>query len=259
MRRSWLALVLFGSLLPAACGPGQVAVVAEIDVPDPEVEGAMTTRPIADTEIQVLPFNRDAVFDSLTDAFGSPEPAIPPDLLAAQEEISEAQRVWRAAEAAWGAGRDRLQRITDEMEGLNRGEARYNQLYQEFQDVDLQVARAERTKDQAFEAFTDLQEGYIQRADSMRLVRDQWADDAFADAFDIFAMKLRESGREIVVDTTNAEGAALMDVPPGQWWVYARYELPFSELYWNIPVTVERGDPLQVRLTRETAEIRPKL
>jgi len=259
MRRSWLFLILIGPLFSAACGPGQVAVTAEIDVPDPDAEGVMVTRPIADAVIQLIPFDRDKVFDSLATAFGTPEPEVPPDLLAAQEEIAAAQAEWNAAEATWGNGRERLQEINAEMEPLNQAEARYNILYREFQDVEVQVARAERVKEQAFRRFTDLQGGYIQQADSMSYIRDQWADEAFDSAFDVFLVKLREVGEEIVVDTTDAQGYALIEVPPGEWWVHAYYEQAYSELYWNISITVERGDPAQVRLTRETAKIRPIL
>ncbi len=259
MRRSWLFLILIGPLFSAACGPGQVAVTAEIDVPDPDAEGVMVTRPIADAVIQLIPFDRDKVFDSLATAFGTPEPEVPPDLLAAQEEIAAAQAEWNAAEATWGNGRERLQEINAEMEPLNQAEARYNILYREFQDVEVQVARAERVKEQAFRRFTDLQGGYIQQADSMSYIRDQWADEAFDSAFDVFLVKLREVGEEIVVDTTDTQGYALIEVPPGEWWVHAYYEQAYSELYWNISITVERGDPAQVRLTRETAKIRPIL
>lgn len=258
MRRSWLTSVLFGAFFVTACGPGEVSVTAEVEVPNPEGEG-MVARPIADTEVQVIPFDRDLVFDSLAQAYGSPEPAIPADLLAAQEEIAAAQEEWQAAEARWSTLRDQLQQINEQMQGLSQAEARYVQLYREWQDLDSQLSRVERQKDSAFQRFTELQQGYIQRADSMRLIREQWSDDAFADAFDIFAQKMEEMGREIVVDTTDAEGHALMAVPTGQWWVHARYELPFSELYWNIPITVERGDPVPVRLTPETAQVRPKL
>jgi hypothetical protein len=258
MRRSWLVLVLLGSLIPVACGPGQVVVTAEIEVPDPEGEGTVI-RPVSDTEVQLLPFDRDAVFDSLAADFGVPEPPIPEELLAAQDSIAVAQEVWRAAEARWGALRDRLQQVTDEMEGLSRGEARYVALYREFQDGESQLARVEREKDQAFERMTALQEGIIRQADSVRIKREEWGDEAFASAWDIFAVKMDETGRDMVADTTDASGIAMVDVPPGEWWVHARYELPFQELYWNIPVTVVRGDPLEVRLTRETAQVRPKL
>jgi hypothetical protein len=258
MRRSWLALVFSGPLLAAACGPGQVSVIAEIEIPDPEGEGTVI-RPLSGKEVQILPFDRDAVFDSLSAAFGTPEPPIPADLLAAQEQIAAAQEEWQEAEARWASGRDRLQRIAEEMEGLSRAQARYVELYQEFQDVEGQVTRAERVKDQSFRTYTDLYEGYIQRADSMRLVREGWEDEAFAEAGEVFLAKLRAAGREMVVDTTDASGRALVAVPPGRWWVHARHELPMSELYWNLLITVERGDPLEVFLTRETAQIRPRL
>jgi hypothetical protein len=259
MRRSWLFLILIAPLFSAACGPGHVAVTAEIDVPDPEAEGQTVARAVADAEIQVIPFDRDAVFDSLTGAFSTPEPSIPANILAAQAEIAAAQGEWNAAEVTWGNGRARLLEITEAMEPLNQAEARYITLYREFQDVEAQVARAERVKDQAFRTFTDLQEGYLQQRDSMRIIREQWADEAYASAFDVFALKLQESGQDIVMDTTDTQGYALIDVPPGLWWVHAYYEEAYSELYWNLPITVERGDPVQVRLTRATAEIRPIL
>lgn len=259
MRRSWFSLILLAPLF-VACGPGQVEVTAEIEVPDPENVGAMVVRPLADLEVQVIPFDRDAVFDSLTAAAPTPEPPIPADLLAAQEEIAAAQAEWTAAEAAWGRGRERQQEILDEMEPLNPAEARYIVLYQEFQDADVQVTRAERIKDQAFDRFDDLQTGYITRRDSMRFILDDWADQAYANTFEIFTIKAKESGQEMLADTTNAEGYALIDVPPGEWWINAFFGETYSELYWNIgPITVVRGDPIQILLTRETAQVRPIL
>ncbi len=257
MKSRWLFLTLVGSLVVAACGPGQLAVTAEIDVPDPETEGATIARPIADLEVQLIPFDRDAVFDSLEAAFSTPEPEIPSDLLAAQQEIEAAEAEWQAAEATWGAGRDRLLALTEEMEPLSPAEGRYAVLFREFQDWEARVAAAQRTKDRAFQRFTELQEGYIQRRDSMRIILDQWADEAFADVLDVFATKAQEAGQDFIVDTTDAQGYALIDAPPGNWWVYAYYEQAYSELYWNLPITVERGDPLQVRLNAGTAVERP--
>jgi hypothetical protein len=257
MKSRWLFLTLIGFLGVAGCGPGQVAVTAEIDVPDPETEGATVTRPLADLEIQLIPFDRDAVFDSLESSFPTPEPEVPADLLAAQQEIEAAEAEWQAAEATWGAGRDRLLALTEEMEPLNPAEGRYAVLFREFQDWEGRVATAERTKDRAFQRFTELQEGYIQRRDSMRIVLDQWADEAFASYFEISEAKQQEAGLDIIYDTTDAQGYALIDVPPGNWWVYTFYEKAYSELYWNRPITVERGDPLQVRLNAETAVERP--
>ena len=61
-------------------------------------------------------------------------------------------------------------------------------------------------------------------------------------------------------DTTDASGIADgFEAKAGDYWVTARYELPYTELYWNVPITVVRGDPIQVRLTRENATSRVKL
>ncbi len=258
MRLSWTTLALASLVVLAGCKPGQIVVTAEIDAQDPET-GETVTRPIADLEIEVLPFDRDLVFDSLEAAFGIPEPEIPEDLLRKQEEVAAAQAEWRQAEAEWSALRDRLKQITEDMKGLSRGEARYVALYREFQDGEQRLARVERRRDEAFRRFTDLQEGMIRQADSVRMARESWADEAFADVPEVFLQKLREVGREILYDTTDAEGMAVITVEPGQWWIHARYELPFQELYWNIPITAERGKPVEIRLTRETAEVRPRL
>ena len=258
MSRSWLVLTMISSVFVTACGPGTVAVTAEIEVPNPDAEGTVTA-PLADTEVQFAPFDRDVIFDSLVGAFSSPEPAIPADLLAAQEEIAAADAQWRAAEATWASGRDRLIQITQEMEGLSPAESRYLELYREFQDLDGRVNRAERQKDSAFDTYTGLQEGYILRRDSMRIIKEEWADQAFAPYFQVVQAKLTAAGLEMILDTTDAQGYVLVDVPPGDWWIHARYEEAYSELYWNIPITVVRGDPQSVALTRETAQVRPIL
>jgi hypothetical protein len=62
---------------------------------------------------------------------------------------------------------------------------------------------------------------------------------------------------EMIFDTTDSEGYVLVELPPGNWWVHTRYEEAYSELYWNEPITVERGDPLLLTLNRSNAETRP--
>ena len=96
----------------------------------------------------------------------------------------------------------------------------------------------------------------------MRIVRENWADSAFADVDDVLAAKLRASGLQEATDTTDASGVANGDqfkVPPGKYWVTARYELPYTELYWNVPIEVKRGEPNEIKLTRENAKERVKL
>jgi hypothetical protein len=145
------------------------------------------------------------------------------------------------------------------MEELNRGERRYRELFREFSDQEARLANVERQRDRAFRTFTDLQEGIIARQDSVRFLRETWADDAYASAFDVFELKVQESGMDIVMDTTDASGLANLDLPPGKWWVHARQELPMQVLYWNIPVTIVRGEPIEVILNRDNAQLRPNM
>jgi chaperonin cofactor prefoldin len=238
-------------LVTAACGPGEVVVTMEIETANPEGEGT-TMRALSDIEVQLLPYDRDQVFDSLSEAFGTPEPAIPPELEAARDEVQQAQQEWDALQRRWNTLRDTLQTITSEMEQYSRGEATYVTLFREFQDFDSELGTVERQMNAAFERFDELQRGTIRASDSIRILQDSWADDAFADVGEVFLAKQRASGLDLAVDGN-------LRVAPGQYWVHARYELPYTELYWNVPITVERGEPVLVRLTRENALERPAL
>jgi hypothetical protein len=258
MRRGTTLLAALSLLAFAACGPAQAVVLAELDQEDPDT-GASVTRPIADLSLLFLPYDRDQIFDSLTAAYGTPEPAIPAELLEAQGRIAALQEEWRLSEVAWGSGRDRLQEINRELEGLPRGGGQYRLLFAEFQEQETRVTAAERTKNSAFARFTALQDSILQQAGEIRVVRDNWADEAYKDFSAIQLAKIREAKRQPVGDTTDASGLATVSLPAGTWWVYARYDLPYSELYWNVRVEVQKGDPVQIPLNRANAQIRPKL
>jgi len=259
MRRS-LPFALSLMLAAAACGPAEVVVTMEIDVPNPDGEG-MVQRQLSDVEVQLIPFDRDVVFDSLISAYGTPEPAVPQELLDARNEVQAAQEAWDVANRRWATIRDTLQKLNDAMEPLARGEARYVALFREWQDWDSQYGAAEREVERTFAIFDSLQQGTIRASDSVRILRDNWADDAFSDIGTVFSLKQRESALDWVVDTTDASGVARGNllVKPGSYWVHARYELPYTELYWNVPITVEGGEPMTVTLTRANAQERIKL
>jgi len=252
-------LATMGLVALAACSPGSAVVTAELDVPDPEVEGGTVTRALGDMPVELLPYDRDAIFDSLGAAYGTPEPPIPDSLLAAQAAVAQAQEEWRTAEAEWNTLRDQLQTISTEMETLSRDGARYRLLFNDFQDGDARLRQVERAMNSAFARFTELQQGTISELERVRLLKEEWADEAFAAVNQVIEVKLAITGLEPVTDTTNAAGMVTIEAAPGSYWVHARHELPFNELYWNLPVTLVGGEPVEVRLTRETAVVRPKL
>lgn len=238
------------ALALTACGPTVVTIIADLG------EGA-DSQPLAAVQVELLPFDRDQVFDSLEAAASRPEPEIPPELVAAQAEIAQARTEWRDSENRWAILRDTLQQLTEELEELDPGMRLYNTLFLQWEDFNLEYEDAERNKDVAFERFTDLQGAVIGRMDSINFLRDDWAAEAFAEVDVVFSGKVDMSGLDVVTDTTETGGYVQVSVAPGDYWVHARYELPTEELYWNVPITVVRGEPLEVRLTRANAESRP--
>ena len=155
------------SLALAACGPAEADITAELAVDGPD--GGSVNRPLADLEIQLLPFDRDQIFDSLTQASPTPEPEIPADILEAQQEVADAQRAWRETEDRWNTLRDTLQALNRTLESLNRGESRYRQVFTEWSDLDRQYQSVERQVQGAFENFETLQAATIERVDSIQV------------------------------------------------------------------------------------------
>ena len=258
MRRRFLPFAMTLLVAAGACGPAELVVTMEIDMDNPDGEG-MVVRALGDLEVQLLPYNRDAIFDSLEAAFPTPEPEIPAELLSARDQVAQAQQRWQAATTRWNTLRDTLQTITTTMEQYNRGESRYVALFNEFRDFDAQLGRVEGDMESAFAEFDELQRGTIRQSDSVRIEQDNWADDAFVDFGTVATEALRTSGLDVVVDTTDASGISRIEAAPGTYWVHARYELPYTELYWNVEVTLDRAAPVELRLTRENALVRIKL
>jgi hypothetical protein len=255
MRNGTLFLALVGTIASVACGPTEVTITAQM-----EVAGAEGTelRPLSELEIQLLPYDRDAIFDSLAGEAATPEPEIPPDLLEAQNRVAEAQAEWQSRESEWSLLREDLLNLTTEMERLNPAEGQYRVMFMEFDEKEQRLAQVERQRDAAFEEFTSIQGSMIEQADQVRMLQEMWGDEAFAD-FGLVAQAMTQmSGLDPVVDTTDASGSVLVGAPAGQYWVYARWERSFDELYWNVPLTVE-DDPITFTLDDGNAQVRPIL
>ena len=248
-RRIGFGLGLIATLALGACGQGQVVVVVELE----DGDGGEATL-LEDVEVRLLPYDRDRVFDSLSQAASEPEPQIPPELLAARDEIAEAQREWSEAENEVGILRDTIAKLNDQLAQLDRAMNEYDRIFREVDPMHDQLEQRERDRDALFERFNDLQTANIEQIRTIRIERDNWADQAYRDVGDVIDALVELSGLEQHWDTTGVEGATrIEDVAPGQYWVYARYELPYDELYWNVQITVERGDPIVVRLNRANA------
>ena len=254
MKRLTGILAVFGGASLSACGGGEVIVLAQL-----EGEGG---EPVAIQELPVraLPFDRDIVFDSIDAAAATPQPPIPDSLLTLQGEIAEANSTWQTTQLRWNTARDTLRTISDRLRSLNRGSAEYTLLFRTFGQMEAQERATRQQMDAAFQRFNDLQNRYATMSGQVRVARANWADETYVSVDSIFAVRLEALDREEATDTTDASGVARFEsLAPGEWWIVAHYDLPYEELYWNLPVTVERGDPIQVILNRANAEKRPKL
>lgn len=261
MKRSLFSLATGLAIALSACSPAQVVVTGEIEQEDPtSEEGTMRTVPLSNMVVELIPFDRDVVFDSLTEAAATPEPEIPEELREAQVAIQEAQERWQNLEARWNTLRDTLQTINEELAQYSRGEARYVALFREWEPLNQEYERVDRQVSQAFEEFSQLQEESFAQLEEVRIQRENWAEEAYADILTIFEERMDEVGREIMVDTTSADGVAVFeDVPEGEWWVHARWQLPTVELYWNEQLQVPAGEITEIMLDRAKAEERTTL
>jgi hypothetical protein len=252
-----LLATISGASFLAACGDAELIVHAQQMEATDGASGEV--KAVKDLPIRLVPYDRDVLFDSLQAAHPVPQPAIPDTLLAMREAMAAAQAEWNEAERRWGIVRDSLATISKALEGMSRAGGEYRLLFRDFQDLEPQESALRRQSDAAFQRFTNLQSQVVAQSEEIRILREQWEDEAFESVDQLIYARLKELGRQELADTTTAAGVAQFKAQPGKWWVTARYELPYQELYWNIPVDIERGTPTEIRLTRENALVRPKL
>jgi hypothetical protein len=253
MNRVVLSCVAACAAVLTACGGAEVIVQGQVEGPDGQ--------PVAlrQLPVQALPYDRDVLFDSLASAYAEPEPQIPAELMALRDSIAQARDQWTLAEQRWGTVRDSLQKANERLQQLNRASGEYVVLYRAIAPLFDEEARLKRQSEQSFQRFTNLDRGYAARADSLKLARDAWGDAAYADINEVIDARLKSMRLEIHADTTDDNGIVrFTGLKNGQWWIHARYDLPFEELYWNLPVTVSGGQTT-VQLNRQTAQVRPKL
>ncbi len=239
------ALVAGIVLLATGCGSSLTVEVT--------TEGDEGPQPQANVPVEFLPFDRDSVFEALDQRAETPRPQMSDELEAARQRVSDLQTEWRDIEAEWSAAREELRNLRARLDEVPSGSAEYRDLFQQFGELEQTERRLNRQRQAAFDSFTAAQNQVSTRLDSFRVVRETWADAAYADYFDIKADLL--GGEDLIADTTNAQGIATVSLPGGDWWAYARVPVPDGELYWNVPVP--ETDTL--RLNESNGELRPRL
>jgi hypothetical protein len=240
------ATVLFG------CGGADVVVQAATEAEDG------TPNPLTGLEVFALPYDRDSIFQELAGIYGEPEPQIPDSLLQLQQQIAEANTSWQDATARWNTARDSQRTLNERMQRLSPASAEYRLLFRDYGPVESAAQQAERQSNQAFERLESLQNRFTAQAEEVEARRNAWADQAYAKVDSVIDARLEELGMEEAADTTDMNGMATFQLAPGRWWIHARYDLPYEELYWNEPIEAVRGEPIQVILNKASASSRPK-
>ncbi|MSR22059.1 MAG: hypothetical protein EXR92_00625 [Gemmatimonadetes bacterium] len=257
MKRAKLTGAILLSLASlAACSPGEVIVLTEVDMEN-ATTGEREPMPLVYREIELIPFDRDAIFDSLTAVASSPEPQLPQDLLMARDSSNAARLRFQAVDADWVAIQERLLGINNEMARYAPAETAYRRLFDQYRGVQNTALGIERRRTAELAHFDSIQQVTSTKMEEFGALKRAWENQAFASYADILEEKVDDVGRDILYDTTDASGAAQFAPSPGPWWIYTRLTEGADELYWNLPVSVERGTPAEVRLNRGNAEVRP--
>jgi hypothetical protein len=211
--------------------------------------------PVTGLEITALPFDAEAVLDSLADAAPTPRPtfrALEAELAAYRSPEDD-----RLAEASipWLALHDSVSRLADSLNGMDRRGATYARMYARFRQLYARLQQRATERDRALEELRGEDVTLARRAQAASEELRTWERDAYSAYPQIAAEALDRRGVEFVRATAAEDGTLHLELPPGEWWIVARLadpENPFQEYYWNVPLTVgwrPVGVPLSERNT----------
>jgi hypothetical protein len=225
------AAIAFGLL---GCFPSEYTVEVRVRYPD---DSAVTN-----IEITALPFDRDVIRDSLSEASELPRPQFP-DL---ENQLADYRRPdvsgLEESFAPWQAIHDSVQHLADSLSsGSPDSSTRYTRAYGRLRDQYQRLAHSTVQRDAALREQVgddrDLAMRVAAAADSLRA----WEGTALASFPRLADSTMARVGRTLHRATTNADGVAEFTLEPGRWWFVARWtdpENPFREYYWSVGVRV---------------------
>ncbi len=242
-----LVFWLIAGLLTTGCGGGASPVLVRASMEHGES--------IAGLEITALPFDAEAILDSLAADSPIPKPRFPrlEKELAAylspeDDRLAEASRPWLALH-------DSVSRLADSLNGMDRRGATYARMYARFRRLYARLQQRATERDRALEELRGEDVTLARRAQAASESVRVWERDAYSSYPDVAAEALDRRGQDAVRATADEDGVVHIELPPGDWWIVARWpdqENPFQEYYWNVPLTVgwlPVGVPLSERNT----------
>ena len=206
--------------------------------------------------VVVLPYNPEAIRDSLSKVYGTPAPTFP--------ELEAAFRAWQAPElsdsgpvfVAWRATRDSVQRLADSLRARDRRSEGYGAAYGRFRALYQRFAERTAARDALYRGATararELALAAGQAADSLR----RWEAVAWAGFDSAAALAYTAAGRDSVVLVALDGEPLALTLPAGHWWIAARTRVdgnPFLEHHWYLGL-VAAGFGFRLPLDHRTAQ-----
>lgn len=237
-------LILASATLVAGCGR-RASVAVHIRA------GLDSLGPLAGLRIVALPYDPNALRDSLAAAAPQPRPTFP-DLTAQMDTFHPAGPVdLGTIGRRWGATRDSVLRLADSLQRGDRRAPGYGTAYARFRALYHRLSDLTAERDRATRALTGSQRALAERAgraaDSLR----SWEERAYASYPKLARERVEAAGRPIMEVWTDSAGSAVLELSPGAWWLVARIPYqnnPFLEYRWNVPLVVHQF-PVAIPIT----------
>lgn len=211
--------------------------------------------PVANLPLVVLSYDRDSIITLLESTAPSPAPItrrLDPLFRAFQGPF----HTYVTASLAVTRAQDSLAAIKSRLDSLPRTAPDYAWLYARFSALSDTFTARSQLRDRAQAALRRARDTLAVPIDSLRGLMSRWQDSTYRGYDSIVGRLNNVIGRQPIPDTTGTDGTVTIQLPNGDWWVYARSwdaDDPNAEWYWNVPV---RGG--QVVLDRTSGKRRAR-
>lgn len=197
---------------------------------------------MANLQLIALPYDRDSVLATFTARRPRPERE--------SRQLDSLFVAFRGPFTVYASAAYRVQSrkrslalLKARLDSLPRQSPAYDSLYRQFATGSDSVPAAEKRRDDAQRELSLARSKLAPRIDSLRQLMSRWEDSTYRGYDSVTKVLGSGIGREPMADSTGPDGKVTLHLPRGEWWVYARsWDAwdPYSEWYWNVPVTGER-------------------
>lgn len=197
---------------------------------------------MANLQLVALPYDRDSVLATFTARSPRPERET--------RQLDSLFAAFRGPFTTYASAAYRLQAaqrslgdLKARLDSLPRQSPAYDTLYRRFAMESDSLAALQKRRDDAQRELSLARARIAPRIDSLRQLMSRWEDSTYRGYDSITKVLGSGLGREPMSDSTRADGKVTLRLPRGSWWIYARsWDAwdPYSEWYWNVPVTGER-------------------